>query len=286
MSNSGLNDGIDGDLIDLDSFSSGSSSGKLYVQISGVLRRAGDTIDRTDELLGSTRYLLRSRRTKPHTEPQPIQHPEHQQNTENPENQQLSELSENQQYSEPPEHQQNTENSENQQLSELSENQQYSELPEHRGISRNPNSSRDSENLRQQVSSSPLGSRLNLQDSTITQVYGKMDGTQASVSTDDSSQVGSGQNVNRSSTSVEQALRLLPVFDGTSSEDVHRFLRACDFAVRIIDPGQISLLVQGMTVKLSGRALRAIRYKEIETYRDFRKAIVEMSDKKKLLPQL
>ena len=113
-----------------------------------------------------------------------------------------------------------------------------------------------------------------------------MDGTQASGSTDDSSQVGSGPNVNRSFTSVEQALRLLPVFDETSSEEVHRFLRACDFAVRIIDPGQISLLVQGMTVKLSGRALRAIRYKEIETYRDFRKAIVEMSDKKKLLPQL
>jgi len=61
---------------------------------------------------------------------------------------------------------------------------------------------------------------------------------------------------------------------------------ACDFAVRTIDPGQIRLLVQGMTVKLSGRPLRAIRYKEIETYRDFRKEIVEMSDKKKLLPQL
>ena len=48
MSNSGSNDGIDGDLIDLDSFSSGPSSGEFYVPISGVLRRAGDTIDRMD----------------------------------------------------------------------------------------------------------------------------------------------------------------------------------------------------------------------------------------------
>ena len=84
----------------MDSSSSGPSSGVLYVPSSGVLRRARDTIDRTGELLGSTRFLLRIRMTKPHTEPQPIQHSEHpgnQQHTETPEHQQITENPENQQ---------------------------------------------------------------------------------------------------------------------------------------------------------------------------------------------
>jgi len=146
MLNLGSYDGIDLNLIDLDSSSSGPSSGEFYEPSSGVLRRARDTIDQMDELLGITRYLLRSRMTKPHTEPQPIQHSEHPENqqhtethehqqiTEYPENQQQSVHRENQQNSEPPKHRQNTEYPENQQLSVLPENQQYSELLKYRGI--------------------------------------------------------------------------------------------------------------------------------------------------------
>lgn len=47
MSNSGSSDSINLDLIDLDS----SSSGEFYEPTS-VLRRARDTIEQTDELLG------------------------------------------------------------------------------------------------------------------------------------------------------------------------------------------------------------------------------------------
>ena len=61
MSNSGSNDSINLDLIDLNSSSSDPSSGEFYEPSSGVLRRARDTIERTDELLGSTRYFLRNR---------------------------------------------------------------------------------------------------------------------------------------------------------------------------------------------------------------------------------
>ncbi|KAL4083123.1 hypothetical protein QTP88_028453 [Uroleucon formosanum] len=86
--------------------------------------------------------------------------------------------------------------------------------------------------------------------------------------------------------SIEAAMRVVPNFDGTSPDQADHFLRACDFAVRIVDPEQIDILVQGLIIKLSGRALRSIRYKEITTYQEFRKNIVEISGTKKLLPQL
>lgn len=84
----------------------------------------------------------------------------------------------------------------------------------------------------------------------------------------------------------EAAMRVVPNFDGTSPDQADHFLRACDFGVRIVDPVQIDILVQGLIIKLSGRALRSIRYKEITTYKEFRKNIVEISGTKKLLPQL
>ena len=86
--------------------------------------------------------------------------------------------------------------------------------------------------------------------------------------------------------SVEAAKRVVPNFDGTNSDQAYHFLRACDFAVRIVDPELIDILVQGLIIKLSGRALRSIRYKDITTYKEFRKNIVEISETKKLLPQL
>jgi len=86
--------------------------------------------------------------------------------------------------------------------------------------------------------------------------------------------------------SIEAAMRVVPNFDGTRSDQAYHFLRACDFAVKIVDPDQVDLLVQGLIIKLSGRALRSIRYKDITTYKKFRKNIVEISETKKLLPQL
>jgi len=71
--------------------------------------------------------------------------------------------------------------------------------------------------------------------------------------------------------SIEAAMRVVPNFDGSSSDQADLFLRACDFGVRIVDPEQIDILVQGLIIKLSGRALQSIRYKEITTYKEFRK---------------
>jgi len=86
--------------------------------------------------------------------------------------------------------------------------------------------------------------------------------------------------------SIETAMRVVPNFDGTNSNQAYHFLRACDFAVRMIDPEQIEMLVQGLIIVLLGRALRPIRYKDITTYKEFRKNIVEIAETKQLLPQL
>jgi len=52
--------------------------------------------------------------------------------------------------------------------------------------------------------------------------------------------------------------------------------RACDLAVRMVDPEHVEMLVQGLIIKLSGRALRSVRYKNITTYKEFRENIVEI----------
>ncbi|KAL4154076.1 hypothetical protein QTP88_001909 [Uroleucon formosanum] len=90
----------------------------------------------------------------------------------------------------------------------------------------------------------------------------------------------------KSGVTLETAMRIVPNFDGSNSEEAYRFIRACDFAMRIIDSGQRDTLVQGLLTKLSGRALRFVRYKDIISYQEFRKNIVEISDTRELLPQL
>ncbi|KAL4092464.1 hypothetical protein QTP88_026965 [Uroleucon formosanum] len=82
----------------------------------------------------------------------------------------------------------------------------------------------------------------------------------------------------KSGVTLETAMRIVPNFDGSNSEEAYRFIRACDFAMRIIDSGQRDTLVQGLLTKLSGRALRSVRYKDIISYQEFRKNIVEISD--------
>lgn len=86
--------------------------------------------------------------------------------------------------------------------------------------------------------------------------------------------------------SVEQALRHIPVFDGTDSDESFRFFRACDFAFKLIDPAEVGTLVQGLIIKLSGKALRAVRFKEITTYAEFKKALGELTERKWTLAHL
>lgn len=78
MSKSGSNDNISADLIDFDSSSSDPSSGDLY-EPNSVLRRARDTLGRTDELIGEARYFLRSQTSGRTSELQTgTENPEHQ----------------------------------------------------------------------------------------------------------------------------------------------------------------------------------------------------------------
>ncbi|KAL4136003.1 hypothetical protein QTP88_007577 [Uroleucon formosanum] len=129
MSNSGSNDSVNLDLIDLDSSSSDPSSGEFYEPSSSVLRRARVTIEQTDELLGSTRYLLRNRATNLHSEhQQSTEHPEPQSNQENTEH---PEPQSNQENTEHPEPQLNQENTEHPEPQSNKKNQQYSENTEH-----------------------------------------------------------------------------------------------------------------------------------------------------------
>jgi len=86
--------------------------------------------------------------------------------------------------------------------------------------------------------------------------------------------------------SVEAAMRIVPNCDGTDSDQTYHFLRACDLAVRMVDPEHVEMLVQGLIIKLTGRALRSVRYKNITTYKEFRENIAEISETKKRLPQL
>lgn len=90
----------------------------------------------------------------------------------------------------------------------------------------------------------------------------------------------------KSGVTLEAAMRIVPNFDGSNTEEACRFIRACDFAMWIIDLGQRGTLVQGLLIKLSGRVLRFVWYKNIISYQEFRKNIVEISVTRKLLPQL
>ena len=91
MSNSGSNDSINLDLIDLNISNSDPSSGEFYEPSRGVLRRARDTIERTDKLLGSTRYFLRNRAPNLNPEHQHINLSEHPQNQEHQQSTNLKE---------------------------------------------------------------------------------------------------------------------------------------------------------------------------------------------------
>lgn len=87
-------------------------------------------------------------------------------------------------------------------------------------------------------------------------------------------------------TPVERALAHVPNFDGVDSDESFRFFRACDFAIKMIDPKEVGNLIQGILIKLSGKALRAIRYKEITTYSELKKTLGEITNRKWTLAHL
>ncbi|KAL4085202.1 hypothetical protein QTP88_027061 [Uroleucon formosanum] len=282
MSNSGSNDSVNLDLIDLDSSSSDPSSGEFYEPSSSVLRRARVTIEQTDELLGSTRYLLRNRATNLHSEhQQSTEHPEPQSNQENTEHPEPQLNQKNTEHPEPQSNQENTEHPEPQ------SNQENTEHPEPQLNQKNTERPEPQLNQKNTEHPEPQSNKKNQQYSENTE-HQKNPKLQIRKMSDQQDPVASDYKAeaHKGGVSIEAAMRVVPNFDGTSPDQADHFLRACDFAVRIVDPEQIDILVQGLIIKLSGRALRSIRYKEITTYQEFRKNIVEISGTKKLLPQL
>ncbi|KAL4104988.1 hypothetical protein QTP88_020263 [Uroleucon formosanum] len=315
MSNSGSNDSVNLDLIDLDSSSSDLSSGEFYEPSSSILRRARVTIEQTDELLGSTRYLLRNRATNLHSEhqqstehpelqsnqentehPEPqlnqknTEHPEpqlNQKNTEHPEPQSNQENTEhpepqlnqkntehpepqsNQKNAEHPEPQSNQENTEhpepqlNQKNTEHPEpqsNQENTEHPEPQLNQKNTEHPEPQLNKKNTEHPEPQSNKKNQQYSENTE-HQKNPKLQIRKMSDQQDPVASDYKAeaHKGGVSIEAAMRVVPNFDGTSPDQADHFLRACDFAVRIVDPEQIDVLVQGLIIKLSGRALRSIR---------------------------
>ncbi|KAL4154355.1 hypothetical protein QTP88_000234 [Uroleucon formosanum] len=254
MSDSGSGDSINLDLIDFNNFGSDPSSGDLY-EPSSVLRRVRDTLGQTDELLGEARYFLRSQ-----TQNQTSENPEHPEHLEHP----------NVKSSEHQEHPRirSSEHPENPRIrsSEHPEHPKFksSEHPEHTKVSSPENLIEPGNPKHQSVVSSTEYRK------------GKIMSEQTSYPMEEP----------KSGVTLETAMRIVPNFDGSNSEEAYRFIKACDFAMRIIDSGQRDTLVQGLLTKLSGRALRSVRYKDIISYQEFRKNIVEISDTRKLLPQL
>jgi len=61
--------------------------------------------------------------------------------------------------------------------------------------------------------------------------------------------------------SIEQALKLIPMFDEENSDSNHAFQGSCDFALQNIDPSQTVNFVKGITIRLTDKAYHAIRYK-------------------------
>ncbi|KAF0722694.1 CCHC-type domain-containing protein [Aphis craccivora] len=86
--------------------------------------------------------------------------------------------------------------------------------------------------------------------------------------------------------SIEQALKLIPVFDGENSDSNHAFQNSCDFALQNIDPSENDNFVKGITTRLTGKAYRAIRYKEIKKYEDLKIVLNSLVDKKFTLAHL
>jgi len=73
--------------------------------------------------------------------------------------------------------------------------------------------------------------------------------------------------------SVDQAIKLIPNFDGTSVDGNLAFQNACTFAIRIINPSKMDEFIHGVTTRLTGKAYRAIHYKKPKTYEELKAAL-------------
>lgn len=94
-------------------------------------------------------------------------------------------------------------------------------------------------------------------------------------------------NMSKSSfMTTKQALDLIPIFDGESSDTNHAFINACEYALENIDPTTRDSFVKGITTRLTGKAYRAIRYKEFKSFQELKTILGSLVDKRHTLAQL
>lgn len=232
--------------LDLIDFDSSSSS----EQSSGELYEPSNVLRRARETIAQTDELLGSTRYFLRYQ---AENPEPQRNSEPQQN------PEHLQYTEPTEHREDQNHTEN------PEHLQYTKPAEHRINKKHTERPKPAPRLEKSKH------RVNTEELQIKKM---------SVDADAKAELKSA------GVSVEAAMRIVPNCDGTDSDQTYHFLRACDLAVRMVDPEHVEMLVQGLIIKLTGRALRSVRYKNITTYKEFRENIAEISETKKRLPQL
>jgi len=238
MSNPGASDSDNSDLIDLSSPASDTSSGELYIPRK-VLNRERDCLDPTGEIVGTSRYPLRSQISSEH-----LAGTEHLCKSEHP------------------------------------------TKSEHPNNSEHPSTHSQNPNQRQTLKSIQQSNTI-LHEVQAT--LGNVD-----IAIEQSTQVlrsnrkpTSNQVVKMSKhMSIEQALKLIPMFDGESSDSNHAFQNSCDFALQNIDPSERENFVKGITTRLTGKAYRAIRYKDIKKYEDLKTILNSMIEKKFTLSHL
>lgn len=85
---------------------------------------------------------------------------------------------------------------------------------------------------------------------------------------------------------VEQALKIIPIFNGESMNDNHAFQNSCEFALQNIDPRQTENFVRGITTRLVGKAYRPFRYKKVTSYQEIKSALDAVVSKRSTLAHL
>lgn len=86
--------------------------------------------------------------------------------------------------------------------------------------------------------------------------------------------------------STKQALDLIPMFDGENSDSNHAFINSCEYALENVDPEVRDSFIRGIITKLTGKAYRAIRYKEVKSFKELKVILGSLVDKKHTLAQL
>lgn len=93
-----------------------------------------------------------------------------------------------------------------------------------------------------------------------------------------------GSNRYHDRLTLKEARGLISTFEGKSQADLREFISSCDYAFDNIDQGSKgSLLEAVLGVKIKGKALQAIQYKDIDSYEELRTLLRKLYGEKKSL---